>query len=215
MVHFSIFGIPVSIQPFFWITMAFIGGALRANTPQAILELCLFILAGFISILVHELGHALSIKAYRVPTSITLQAFGGYATFPAGSLNRKQSFLVTAAGPAIQLALAAIAFGLLLAVPAIAQNPNLKEFTTTLVEISVVWAILNLLPVLPLDGGQLVNAVLGPARIKITLWITIITSVVIAAAAFHFTKSFLLPIFLAMFGFQAFQALREISSSKF
>ena len=207
MIHFSIFGIPVSIQPFFWITMVLLGASGGVDTPQAILELSLFVLAGFISILVHELGHALTIKSYRVPTSITLQAFGGYATYPARSLNRLQSFLVTAAGPALQLVLALVAHVLLNRLP---FNEGIFSFLKDLRWVSIAWALLNLLPVLPLDGGQLVNALLGPSRIKITLWITIITGVVIGGLGLY-AGLLILAILLGMFAFQAYQALREIS----
>lgn len=205
MIQFSLFGIPISIQPFFWITMAILGGATGASTSEGLLKLGLFIIAGFISILVHELGHALTIKSYRVPTSITLQAFGGYASYPPGRLNRLQSFLVTAAGPALQLVLALVAHVLLHRIP---PNEGAIIFLKALRWVSVAWALLNLLPVLPLDGGQLVNSLLGPKRIKITLWITIITGVVIGILGLVLGQIFL-TIFLGMFAFQAFQALKE------
>lgn len=212
MIQFSIFKIPVQIQPFFWITLALIGGAFGANTPQAILFLCLFIIAGFISILVHELGHALTIKAFNVPAAITLQAFGGYASYPSGILNRKQSFLVTAAGPAAQLLLALLVYLALSYIPFLSKNINGTYFLSRLFLISVFWAVINLLPVLPLDGGQLVNALLGPARIKITLWITIVTAVAAAIGMLVWSPSnFLFPIFLGMFAYQAVQALKENS----
>lgn len=207
MIHFSIFGIPVAVQPFFWVTMALLGGAIHANTPEALLELALFILAGFISIMVHELGHALTIKHYRLPTSITLQAFGGYATYPSGRLSRPQNFLVTAAGPAVQLVLALVAHVLLHRLP---FNQGIFMFLDALRLVSFFWAVLNLFPVLPLDGGQLVNAVLGPARIRITLWITIIAAVgvTLLALTLH-PRQYFLAIFFGMFAYQAGQALRE------
>ena len=205
MIHFSLFGIPIQIQPFFWITMALLGGATNASTSQGLLKLGLFIIAGFISILVHELGHALTIKSYRVPTSITLQAFGGYASYPAGRLNRLQSFLVTAAGPALQLVLALVAHVLLNRLP---PNEGMMMFLVALKWVSIIWALLNLLPVLPLDGGQLVNSVLGPRRIKITLWITIVTAVVVGIAGL-LTRQIFLTVLLGMFAYQAFQALKE------
>lgn len=208
MIHFSLFGIPIRVQPFFWITMALIGGAIGASSPQEILRLGLFIIAGFLSILIHELGHALTIKAFKLRPSITLEAFGGFASYPSGILTRPQSFLVTAAGPGIQLILAAIAYALL-ETPAIKANLNTTYFFYILFSISAFWAILNLLPVLPLDGGQLLNAVLGPARIRITLWVTIITAIVTALVMLKFTKSFLFPIFMGFFAYQAYQLLKQ------
>ena len=151
MIRFSLFGIPVAIEPFFWITLVILGGAAGADNAAAILDIGLFVIAGFISILVHELGHALTARSFGAHSRITLQAFGGYAAYTGVRLSRWQSFLVTAAGPGVQILLG-------LAVYFLARHlPNISEqgatFLSTLVLISFFWAILNLLPVLPLDGG--------------------------------------------------------------
>lgn len=207
MIRFSIFGIPVEIQPFFWLTLVIIGGASGADTADAILQIGLFVLAGFVSILVHELGHALTARSYGAHSRITLQAFGGYAAYSGTRLSRLQSFLVTAAGPGVQIALGLAVLLLLNLLPNLSLQGN--YFLSTLMIISFFWAVLNLLPVLPLDGGQMLNAALGPARIKITLWVSIIVASVAALAVFTQTGSFIFPIFLGMFAWQAFQALKE------
>jgi Zn-dependent protease len=207
MIRFSIFGIPVQVHPFFWITLAIIGGALGANSPEAMLRLGLFLLAGFISLLVHELGHALTARKFGARSEIVLQAFGGYAAYSGVRLTRPQSFAVTAAGPAVQIVLGFVLLQLLPHLPD--MNPNMAYFLRILVWVSLVWAILNLLPVLPLDGGQMLNAILGPQRIRITLWTTILVSVAAGLLAFQFTGSILMPVFMGMFAWQAWQALRQ------
>jgi stage IV sporulation protein FB len=207
MIRFSIFGIPVQVQPFFWITLAIIGGAINANSPEALLRLGLFLLAGFVSILVHELGHALTARKFGARSEIVLQAFGGYAAYSGARLTRPQSFAVTAAGPAVQIVLGLALLQVLRYLPDL--NPNMLYFLKILVWISLVWAILNLLPVLPLDGGQMLNAILGPQRIRITLWTTIIVSVAAGLLALRFTGSILMPVFMGMFAWQAWQALRR------
>jgi stage IV sporulation protein FB len=63
--------------------------------------------------------------------------------------------------------------------------------------------------VLPLDGGQMLNAALGPTRIKITLWITIATAIIAGFTIFRLSGSIMFPIFLGMFGYQAYQALQQ------
>ncbi len=209
MFRFSIFGIPVEVQPFFWVTMALIGGAIDADTSAALLYLALFVIAGTISILTHELGHALTIRAFGLPTSITLQAFGGFATYPSGILSRPKSFAVTAAGPFIQLILALLAYLALELVPAIYNNPNASYFFWVLFAISLFWALINLLPVVPLDGGQLLNAILGPSRIRITLWVSIITAVVCGTVMFLHYRSWIFPLILGYYGYQAFKALPQ------
>lgn len=207
MFRFSVFGIPVEVQPFFWITLVILGGAEGADSKEGIFKILLFVLGGFISILVHELGHALTARRYGSNVYIVLQAFGGYAAYSGARISRKQSFLITAAGPAIQIALGFLMLGLLQVIPTMSSYGI--YFLEMLMFISFFWAILNLLPVVPLDGGQMMNAVLGPARIKITLWISIVTAIATAVLMFSFTGSILFPIFLGMFAWQAYQRLGE------
>lgn len=208
MIRFSIFRIPVEVQPFFWVTLVILGGALRADSSAEIFRIVLFVLAGFVSILIHELGHALSARAFGAESRITLQAFGGYAAFSGVRLSRKQSFLVTAAGPAIQILLGLLVMASLRIMPE-EMNHNGSYFLGILMVISFFWAILNLLPVVPLDGGQMLNALLGPERIKITLWVSIVVAIAAAVLMYATTGSILFPIFLAMFAWQAFKALKE------
>lgn len=207
MIRFSLFGIPVEIQPFFWLTLIILGGATGADSSEAVFEILLFVIAGFISILTHELGHALTARSFGADSRIVLQAFGGYAAFSGVRLNRKQSFLVTAAGPAIQILLGLLVLGIMKIAPSV--NEDGRYFLIILIYISFFWALLNLLPVLPLDGGQMLHALLGPERIKITLWITILVAVTSAVTIFMLTGSFIFPIFLGMFAWQAFQGLKE------
>lgn len=207
MIRFSIFGIPVLVHPFFWVTLAIIGGALSANSPSAILGVCLFLLAGFISILVHELGHALMAMKFGARSEIVLQAFGGYAAYSGTRLSRPQGFVITAAGPAVQILLGILVLFLLQRLPEI--SPHGRLFLSDLMSISIFWALFNLLPILPLDGGRMLDAVLGPERMQITLWTTIIVASVIAVVALKFTGSILLPVFMGMFAWQAWQSLRE------
>ncbi len=211
MIQFSLFNIPIRVLPWFWVTMAFIGGVLYADTKEALFQLLLFMLAGFISILVHELGHALTAKHLGKRVEIVLQAFGGYAAYSGGGrLSRLQSFLITAAGPAIQILLGAAA--LLLLSQADGLSLNGKYFFSRLCFISFFWAFLNLLPVLPMDGGRLLETVLGPQRIRLTLQISIGTAVLVAMLALYFSPgNFLLPIFMGMMAYESYKALKGIS----
>ena len=117
MFSFNLFAIPIRVEPWFWLTMALIGGGLTARDSLSILLVLIFMLAGFVSILVHELGHALTIRKFGLPTEITLHGFGGYAIYPPNRLTRIQSFLVTAAGPGLQLALGLLLLALYIFIP--------------------------------------------------------------------------------------------------
>jgi Zn-dependent protease len=210
MFRFRIFGIPVEVQPWFWIVLFFLGGGLDEKRWNAfgLLDTALFVLAGFISILVHELGHALSGKAFGAPTAITLHGFGGFASFPAGSFTRKQNFVVTFAGPASQIVLGLLA--LVLALFVAMPSDALEWFIGSLAGISLVWAVLNLLPVVPLDGGHMVLSALGPTRIRTTLWISFATAIAAAIGLLWWRGSILFPIFLAGFAFENWKALQHL-----
>lgn len=212
MIRFNIFGIPVRVELWFWITLAFLGGgvsALGANNPQAYLNVALFVLAGFISVLIHELGHALMIKKYNLPTEIVLTTMGGYATYPSGRLSRKESFLVTVAGPAIQ-----VIFGLIVllgihqqfAMPSLAVN----SFVWYLAVISIFWAVFNCIPIFPLDGGQMLAAVLGPRRAKGLHITSMVTAVILGLWALT-AGSIFMAAFMGFFVYQNYQLYKRVS----
>ena len=210
MIQFSILGIPVRVEPWFWITMAFIGGGLHAANSTDILLVLVFVFAGFLSIMIHELGHALTIRKYGLPAVITLRAFGGYASFPAGKLDRKQSFFVTAAGPVLQFV-----FGVLLIVLApsisIPEGSLFLPFLRDLIWVSIAWSILNCLPVYPMDGGQMMAAILGPKKQHNVHLISSIVAVIIGVAGYLYLGTILLPIFMALFAWQNWQSYQASS----
>lgn len=210
MLQFSILGIPVRVEPWFWITMAFIGGGLHATNSTDILLVLVFVFAGFLSIMIHELGHALTIRRYGLPAAITLQAFGGYASFPVGKLDRKQSFVVTAAGPVLQFV-----FGVLLIVlvPSISipEGSLFLPFLRDLIWVSIAWSILNCLPVYPMDGGQMMAAILGPKKQHFVHLISSIVAVAVGIAGYLYLGTILLPIFMALFAWQNWQLYQATS----
>jgi|AntRauTorckE6833_2_1112554.scaffolds.fasta_scaffold12101_4 membrane-associated protease RseP (regulator of RpoE activity) len=212
MISFSLFNIPVRVLPWFWITLALIGVLLndQADSKESVLRILLFMVAGFISILVHELGHALTAKHFGKKVYIVLQTFGGYAAYSGGApLSRTQSFLITAAGPAIQILLAILV--LILSISLGEIEPQAAYFLGILIWISFAWAILNLLPVLPLDGGRLLETVLGPNRIQLTLKICIGVAAAIAFLSLMLKPGFMLPIFMGFMAYENYKALKQVS----
>ena len=212
MVRFSIFGIPVIIQPFFWITLGIIAvlwnpNARHGTSPEALLEVALFVIAGFISILVHELGHALTARKFGAQCHIVLQSMGGYASYTGVHMTRTRSFLITAGGPAIQIVLALI-IGLI-----ITNSANLTHFAnyflTRLWLISWIWAVFNLIPVLPLDGGRMLESLLGPQRIKITFRISLIIAASLAVLGL-ITGELFITVIMGMFAWQSWKALQQV-----
>jgi membrane-associated protease RseP (regulator of RpoE activity) len=175
--YFTIAGIPVRVHPFFWVVAAFLG-----ISAGDLFTLVGWVLAVFIAVLVHELGHALTMRAFGYYPRITLYGLGGYTEYgmrdafvrPPRALGR---IVILAAGPGTGFLLAAVLAGMLLALgqPVAAVvgwpigiyvvtqlgHPWMTEFVNSLFFVTVGWGILNLLPVLPLDGGQILREILG------------------------------------------------------
>ena len=212
MLSFSLLGIPVRVEPWFWVTLALIGGALGANSSTALLLVLLFVAAGFVSILVHEMGHALTIRRFGLPTEIRLIAFGGFASYPPGRLDRLQSFSVTAAGPGVQFALGLAALLALRLLP-VPPESLLRVFLSYVAIVSLFWSVLNCLPIHPLDGGQMLAAVLGPAR-RAQVYLTgAVCAVALGLAGFFLLGSWLLPIFMAFFAWKNWNDFRSTGAT--
>lgn len=109
-----------------------------------------------LTILVHELGHALTAKRYGMTgLSITLHGFGGFAT-SSGYRTPRQQLIIVLAGPGADFALGLI----LLCLCRLGQGP---QFTMLwlLGVVNIEIGFLNLIPILPWDGGQAVQAILA------------------------------------------------------
>jgi Zn-dependent protease len=209
MIRFTFFGIPVEIQPWFWVILALIGssfGRLGSNANEALI-VALFVIAGGISIFVHELGHALVGQIYKARPYIVLHGFGGYAAFPHARFTRMQSFLVTAAGPVVQLVLGGLAY-VLLQMP-LEWSLEFRYFIGFLSGVSIFWALLNLIPVYPLDGGQMMSAILGPQRRKLCLQLSIGIAIISAIALWKLDIALFMPIFMLYYAYQNYQELKE------
>lgn len=183
MLRFHVLGFPVLIHWMFWVNTALMGGALAADSPAELRHVIGWVAAAFLSVLIHELGHAIAMKNYgdhRV--AIVLHGFGGLAQ---GSrpLTRQQALTVSAAGPVVQF-LTGLALGwtLTLARPSSAW---LYESMDGFVVVSLFWALLNLLPIIPLDGGHLCLAWLGPRRLRQALVTSLVCAAVLAVMSFY------------------------------
>lgn len=159
--NFDLFGTPVRVHPLFWLLTVILGwSALESANP--FLNLFLWVVAVFLSILLHEFGHIWMGRAFGSDGYIVLYSFGGLAIGSNDVRHRWQRILVSLAGPAIQLLLyAALRGGLQLAGQAwlMRQPDGVLNFRDQLLAINLFWPLLNLLPVYPLDGGQVCREV--------------------------------------------------------
>ena len=208
MIQFTLFGIPVRVEPLFWVTTALLGGALYANNQEDMLRTAMFMLAAFVSVLIHEMGHALTIKKFKLPTNVVLTFMGGYATYPPGVLTRTRSFLVTLAGPGVQFAFGIGVMYLRAYLPV--QGMQVDSFFYYLVIISLVWAIFNCLPIYPMDGGQMLAAILGPRRATALHTTGIVTAAAVGIWAIQLNQPFI-AIFMGLFAYQNYQFYKQVS----
>ena len=116
MLRFSLFGFPIKIHWIFWVFAVLISPYTAiANEPIHFQMIAVWVFVVFVSVLVHELGHAFAFKYFGGRPSILLQAFGGLAS-SSGYFSRKQHIIISAAGPAAGLLLGGIFYFVLLVV---------------------------------------------------------------------------------------------------
>jgi Zn-dependent protease/CBS domain-containing protein len=115
----------------------------------------------FVSILLHELGHAVVARRQGLRTrSITLFVFGGIAQLEKDPRDGRAEFWMAAAGPAASLALAGL-FYTLASLPFL--GPSVAAVAKYLAVINLMLALFNLVPAFPMDGGRLLRGALwGP-----------------------------------------------------
>ena len=247
--HFRVGGVPIRVHPLFWLLSAILGFQLLnvGFPPFLVWMACVFF-----SILVHELGHVAMFCAFGAQAHVVLYAFGGLAIPDRRLHSRWQRIAVSFAGPFAQLLiLVAVAVALSIAgrggfqlvlafvlelLGVSAHLPDLRDFPPLaleaifiLIEINLFWALLNLLPIFPLDGGQISRDFLegvlpGGQGVRASLGISLVLAGLLAvhcvasANGAHFIP--FLPEFggmysAMMFGMlavQSFQMLQEQSN---
>jgi len=161
----NLFGIPFFINPSWFFILGLVTltyGAELARFPQlgGIVPWILGFVAAillFTSVLAHELGHSFVALAQGIKVrSITLFLFGGLATLEKESNTPLQSFLIAIAGPAVSVLL----FGLFILIRAsLPLSAPLEAVVSLLAYINLVLALFNLIPGLPLDGGNVLKSI--------------------------------------------------------
>jgi Zn-dependent protease len=149
--RWRMFGIPARVHPSFWLIAALF------TWPLTQLEFTfLFVGIGsiFLSVLVHELAHAIAFAAFGARSAIILYSFGGLTIPEAGLRQRSARIVVSLAGPFSNFLLIGLLWASDRLVPWALSSLYAFVAFQLLIAINLFLGILNLLPVWPLDGGQ-------------------------------------------------------------
>lgn len=234
--NFSVAGIPVRVHPLFWV-ISFLFGFSSAN----LLYTFIWVLAIFLSVLVHELGHAFAFRRYGLRSSIVLHFAGGLtvpesvswgSTWANVALSPREEIVVSLAGPFSGFVLATLLVGGVVVsggsvavdwllgfipLPAVTSLSFGGAFVTLLlailVSVNVFWGLINLVPVYPLDGGNVARYALlqhDPYDgVRKSLWLSVVAGGVMAFVGLVFLRSMYMAL---LFGFLAFQSYQSLQS---
>lgn len=164
-----VFGIDINVHGTFlllllWVT---ISDLIQSGTLFSAGARTFFVLAIFGTVVLHELGHALTARRFGIRTrDITLFPIGGVARLERMPEKPFQELLVALAGPAVNVVLAGLLFGVLATSgrSPILVSPLATEsapFLVRLFWVNVSLAAFNLLPAFPMDGGRVLHAILA------------------------------------------------------
>jgi Zn-dependent protease len=211
-IKFSLFRIPVRIHLWFWLMALWLW---TLNSDQGWPGLLIWVAAVFQGILMHELGHALVGRAFGRQPRIELIALGGLTWWEQREpMSPGRSLIVSAAGPAVGIFIGSLALVLMdaLRVP----DPSLARYAfRSLIFVNLGWGLLNLLPVLPLDGGNIVASVmelLAPTRGRLLACYVsfgVIGLLFVVTVAFKQYPATILLFLLAFSTYQAFRIERQ------
>ncbi len=160
----SLFGIPFYVNPSWFLVLGLFtwsySGGIAAQFPELTSGVPLLLglvtsLLLFASVLAHELGHSfIALRQGIGVQSITLFLFGGLASLDQESKTPGEAFWVAIAGPVVSLLL----FGLLSLTIATGATTPLTAILGLLASVNLALALFNLIPGLPLDGGNILKA---------------------------------------------------------
>jgi stage IV sporulation protein FB len=244
-VHFRIFGIPVRVHPFFWVISLLIG---LQGDPLPV-KVLLWVASMVVSILIHELGHALIQRHFGGRPRIVLHGMGGLAICGDCDRSTRSQILISLAGPGAGFALALLIFVVVRAaghqigclwsdkIPFEAlgleavnrlnlagttfywepfQSKNVDRMVGSLLQINILWGAVNLLPIYPLDGGQVARelCLLGNPRtgIILSLRISMIAAIAMVLVGLS-SESLYVAIMFGYFAYSSYKTLDAYRAS--
>lgn len=212
----------------------------QVGSPGVAVLLLVWAACIMVSILIHELGHTLAFRWYGIQSHVLLYHFGGLAIPSgysiggrrSGHLDSRANLIISLAGPVAQIGSALLLVVVVTAVGyrvdalqwlpgpfggwtrQLGGKPLDSAMSFALVNFyvlpSIFWGFLNLLPVLPLDGGRIAEALLAMLGYgkELAYQLSIVTAAVVALYAFQSGQTFM-AIFFVWMAIDAYQALQS------
>jgi stage IV sporulation protein FB len=248
-IHFRLFGIPVRVHPLFWLVAVILGSGGISRGEVDPVNALVWVIVMFVSILVHEFGHATMQRTYGGHPWITLYGLGGLASCNDCDRSPRRQIIISLAGPIAGFLLAAVIIlmmrftghtvGISLSRGSIdleslglerilqgrlgpfwvyfqpVQSDVLNEIVWDSLQVNILWGLVNLLPIYPLDGGRISRELftLGNPRAGIiqSLQLSIGVAALVAIYGILQQSTFLCLMFgyLAYSSFQTLQAYRQ------
>jgi Zn-dependent protease/CBS domain-containing protein len=169
----SISGIGLYVHATFVLLLAWIGIEAWSSTGHVMPAVIgvLFVIAVFLMVVLHELGHAFAARRYGVRTrDIILLPIGGVARLDRMPKEPKQELVIAFAGPAVNVAIALAMYAWLTltgGIPSLADGASIapdflgRGFLIRLFAVNVWLVLFNLIPAFPMDGGRVLRALLA------------------------------------------------------
>jgi len=233
--RFMVGSVPVRVHPMFWLVTVLLGA-----TGQTPINVLIWVIAVFVSILVHEFGHVFAFRYYGIHSHVVLQAMGGLAVPDMMlSTRRRQDWIsevvIAFAGPA-----AGFLFAALVCVAVIAaggqirearvfgwmpfpyadgiHSPELFQLVMDLLQINIFWGLINLLPIFPLDGGRISAAVLSATNPqdgrRQAFVLSVVVAIGMAILVYAKLQDTYMAIFFAFMAYTNYQFLQAMGGGR-
>ena len=189
------------VEPWFWLVAFLLGGGLSMADTGDWVPVLEWMIVVFGSIVIHELGHAFAVRGFGGYAQIAIHTFGGTTFLSRRDYSRGQSIIISAAGPACSLLLALFCAVALYVLPTPAF---LRGLAGVGVWVNGIWTVFNLLPVMPMDGGQILRDVLGPRYFRVTCVVGMLTAVLVGVVAF-WLECYIAAVLLAFMAYANFK----------
>lgn len=199
--------IPIHISPYFWLVIGLLGWL----NSGSVLGTVIWSIVILISVILHEYGHAITALAFGQRTEINLVGLGGLTKREGPKLKRWKEFLIVLNGPlAGLLTFLAVYYWL----GTIGEKRTILRYALEVaVNVNLFWTLMNLLPVFPLDGGQLMRiffeGIFGLKGLKFAFLLSTFIGGLIGLL-FFFNQQVIMGALFFMLAFESYRAWEDV-----